>query len=265
MMKNKYRVLPVLALYGMAILVLALFFLLGVDNIPLFLILSIGSVAVLSTSTVYTIMHSKDPYERRIEKKQKINTKSVKKKAIDVIEEYLDAMTAIEEYVDSYESYEEIPVINKYIFTVFSQEELDKINLLDISKMDKILFIREMLYFNQEERSVLIEDMLKSRDNPDLENVYHPPVELIDISDQIRVFLRSLVEPGEKTKIIIVNTADDITTVKRRVGVLFDYDLENFLLSSGGIILRETALIKDYEIIEDDEIALIPSKMKDWK
>ena len=262
-MKNKYRVLTVLALYGITIIVLALFFLVGIDNIPLFLILSIGSVAVLSTSTIYTIMHSKDPYERRVEKKQLIKPKSTKQKAIDVIEEYFDALPDIEEYVESYESYEEIPAINKYIFTVFSQEELNKINLLEISKMDKILFIREMLYFSQKERLVLIEDMLKNRDNTDLESVYKSPVEFVDISDQIRVYIRSLVEPGEKTKIIIINTADDVGTVKRRIGVLFDYDLGNFLLSSGGIILRETTLIKDYDIIEDDEIALIPSKPKE--
>ena len=264
-MKKKYRVLTVLALYGIAILVFTLFFLLGINNIPLFLILSIGSVAVLSTSTIYTIIQSNDYYERKVKNKQLIKHKSTKQKAIDIIEDYFDAMPAIEEYVESYDSYEEMPIINKYIFTVFSQEELDKINLLDISKMDKILFIREMLYFNQKERSVLIEDMLKSRDSTDVEGVYSPPVEFIDVSDQIRVYIRSLVEPGEKTKIIIINTADDVITVKRRVGVLFDYDLKKFLLSSGGVILRETALLKDYEIIEDDEIALIPSKLKEKK
>ncbi len=264
-MRKKYRVFTVLALYTIVILMFTLFFLLGLDNLPLFLVLSIGSVAILSTSTVYTVMQSKGYDERRVEKKQFIKTKSIKQKAIDIIEEYFDAMPAIEEYVESYDSYEAMPIINKYIFTVFSQEELDKINLLDLSKMDKILFIREMLYFNQEERSVLIEDMLKNRDNTDIEGIYSPPVDLIEISDQIRVYIRSLVEPGEKTKIIIINTADNVATVKRRVGVLFDYDLENFLLSSGGIILRETALIKDYEIIEDDEIALIPSKPKERK
>ncbi len=262
-MRKKYRVFIVLALYTIVILIFTLFFLLGIDNLPLFLVLSFGSVTVLSTSTVYTIIQSNDYNERRVKKKQFIKPKSIKQKAIDIIEDYFDAMPAIEEYVESYDSYEAIPIINKYIFTVFSQEELDKINLLDLSKMDKILFIREMLYFNQEERSVLIETMLKNRDNTDLEGVYSPPVEFIDASDQIRVYIRSLVEAGEKTKIIIINTADVVTTVKKRVGVLFDYDLENFLLSSGGIILRETAQIKDYDIIDDDEIALIPSRHKE--
>lgn len=262
-MRKKYRVLTVLALYAIVILVFTLFFLFGIDNIPLFLVLSVGSVAVLSSSTIYTIMQSIDHDERKVEKKQFIKTKSIKQKAIDIIEEYFDVMPDIEEYIESYDSFEEMPIINKYIFTVFSQEELDKINLLDLSKMDKILFIREMLYFNQEERSVLIENMLKSRDNTELEGIYNPPVVLIDISDQIRVYIRSLVEPGEKTKIVIINTADIVNTIKKQVGVLFDYDLENFLLSSGGIILHETAQIKDYDIIDDDEIALIPSKLKE--
>ena len=42
--------------------------------------------------------------------------------------------------------------------------------------------------------------------------------------------------------------------------LLFDYNLEDFLLSSGGILLQENLQIKDYYIDDDDEIALIPSR-----
>ncbi|MGB5913001.1 MAG: hypothetical protein WBH31_17555, partial [Promethearchaeia archaeon] len=51
-----------------------------------------------------------------------------------------------------------------------------------------------------------------------------------------------------------------IFSVKERIGTLFDYNLEDFLLSSGGILLHENSQIKDYAIDDDDEIALIPSR-----
>ena len=81
------------------------------------------------------------------------------------------------------------------------------------------------------------------------------------MKDQIRVYIRSLLEPGEKTKLIIVDTTELIVTLKERVGVLFNYDLNDFLLSTGGILLlKERTMIRDYDIDDDDEIALIPKR-----
>jgi hypothetical protein len=194
------------------------------------------------------------------EKKILPKPKSIPKKGVDIIEDYFDAMPLIERYVESEGSYEDIPVMNKFIFSVFSKEELDKINQLNLSKLEKIQFIREMLYFDTSERQTLIENMFNNRDNIDEDMVYIPPMNPIEIKDQIRVYVRSLVEPGEKTKIIIVDTAELIITVKERVGVLFNYDQDNFLLSSGGILLSEEKKILDYDIDDDDEIALIPSR-----
>ena len=82
------------------------------------------------------------------------------------------------------------------------------------------------------------------------------------MDEKIRVYVRSLVEPGEKTKIIIIDTSELISIIKEQVGILFDYGLEDFLLSTGGILLDETMQIKDYFIDDDDEIALIPSRKK---
>ena len=171
------------------------------------------------------------------EKKILPKPKAIQQKTANIIEDYLDAMPLIEKYVESKESYENTPVINKFIFTVFSKEELD-------------------------ERKILIENMLNNRDKTDEDIVYIPPMNPIEIKDQLRVYTRSLVEPGEKTKIIIVDTTELIITVKERVGVLFNYDLDNFLLSSGGILLSEEKKIQDYDIDDDDEIALIPSRKK---
>jgi len=260
-MKKKFRVLSIITLYVIFIIIYMAFFLFRIESIPLFIFLIIGSVSVLSTSTIYTIIQSKSSEDESIsEKKYFKKQKLDKKKTIDLIEDYIDAMPSIEEYVESNKSYENMEIINKYIFSVFSQEELDQINLLELSKMDKIMFIREMLYFDAYERKVLIENMLLNKDNTEEGIEYTPPANFVEMEDQIRVYIRSLVEPGEKTKIIIIDTAQLISSVKERIAILFDYDLEDFLLSSGGILLLETSQIKDYDIDDDDEIALIPSR-----
>ena len=78
-------------------------------------------------------------------------------KSTNIIEEYIEALPLIEDYIESDESYKGMPIIDKYIFSIFSQDEMNKINLLNLSKMDKILFIREMLYFDPNERNKIIE------------------------------------------------------------------------------------------------------------
>jgi hypothetical protein len=178
----------------------------------------------------------------------------------EILDEYFEALPSIEEYLDSDKSYEEIPTINKYIFSVFSKEELGKIKYLGLSKLDKILFIREMLYYDKGERKALIDNMLKNRDKTDEEIFYIPPKNITNLKDQIRVYVRSLVEPGEITKLIIVDTTELVSSVKERVGVLFNYELKDFLLSSGGILLSEDKEMQKYDIDDDDEIALIPSR-----
>lgn len=259
-MRKKYRTLSIISLYAIFVLIYIGYFLLGINNTPLFLILTIGSVAVLSTSTIYTVMQSTSYQHDKIRDKKFVpKLKAIHNIEENIVDDYLEALPSIEEYVDSDESYEDIPIINKYIFSVFSKEELRKINNLELSKLDKILFMREMLYFDKDERKTLIDNMLKTKDQSDEEVFYLPPKNTINLKSQIRVYIRSLVEPGEITKLIIVDTTELINFVKERVGVLFNYELEDFLLSSGGILLSEDKIIQDYDIDDDDEIALIPS------
>ena len=260
-MRKNYRILSVFVLYIVCILFYVFFFLFHIENIPLFLVLTISSVAVLSTSTIYTVIQSKSSQDKRIkEKKSFTKPKSIKKDTFDILEDYIDAMPSIEEYVESDESYKDMAIVDKFIFSIFRKEELDKINLLGLSKMDKILFIREMLYYDPNERKDLIENMLINKDNTDGDIIYTPPKRSIEMEGQIRVYVRSLVEPGEKTKIIIVDTKELIRIIKEKIAILFDYDLKDFVLSSGGILLQENSLIRDYDIDDDDEIALIPSR-----
>ncbi len=262
-MKKNYRILIIVALYTVCISLYLFFFLFRIQSIPIFLFLTIGSVAVLSTSTIYTVIQSKSIEDKRFKEKKPIGKiKSIRSEPIDFIEDYMDAMPAVEEYIGSDETYKDMPIIDKFIFSFFSKKELEKINLLDLPKMDKILFIREMLYYNPKERKKLIDNMLKSKDINEEEIDYLPPLNPIELEAQFRVYVRSLLEPGEKTKIIIIDNTDLISIIKEQIALLFDYDLEDFLLSSGGILLKENLIIKDYEIDDDDEIALIPSRKK---
>jgi len=262
-MKKKHRVLNIITLYAVFALLYLIFFLLQLDSLPLFLFLTIGSVAVLSTGTIYTVVQYKSSPAKRIKKdKYYQKPKSFKRPSSELIEDYFEAMPLIDQYADTDESFENVESIDDYIFTFFTHEVLDKIDLLGFSKMDKIFFIREMLYFNADERKQLIDDILKNKGLTDEQIIYHPPINTIGMDDKVRVYVRSLVEPGERTKIIIIETSEFIDIIKEQVGILFDYGLEDFLLSTGGIILDETKQIKDYFIEDDDEIALIPSRKK---
>jgi hypothetical protein len=262
-MKKKYRVLNIITLYVVFGLIYLIFFLLQIESLPLFLFLTIGSVAVLSTGTIYTVIQSKSNPPKRITKdKYYQKPKPIKRPSSELIEDYFEAMPLIDQYADSDESFENVATIDDYIFTFFTQEILDKIDLLGFSKMDKIFFIREMLYFDADERKQLIDDILKNKDVTDELINYNPPLTTVGMDDKIRVYVRSLVEPGERTKIIIIETSELIDIIKEQVGILFDYSLEDFLLSTGGILLDENKQIKDYFIDDDDEIALIPSRKK---
>lgn len=262
-MRKNYRILSVLALYIVCILLYVVFFLYHIENTLFFLTLTIGSVAVLSTSTVYTVIQSKSSSVKTLKEKKYITKpKSIKRISSTILEEYIYAMPSLDDYAESDKSYKDMSIIDKYIFTILSQEELNKINSLDLSKMDKISFIREMLYYDPNERKDLIDNMLKSRDIVDEMIPYIAPINSIELEDQIRVYVRSLLEPGEKTKIIIIDTGEFVSIIKDKIALLFDYENQDFLLSSGGILLDETLQIKEYNIDDDDEIALIPSRKK---
>jgi len=260
-MKRKNRLLSIITLYIIFILIYVILFLLKIEYFPFYLFFTISSVAVLSTGTIYTIIQSRSIPDKRIIKPKYISKqKSLKKKIDEFVEDYFDAMPLVDKYANSNESYEDIHTMDDYIFSVFTSEELEKINLLDLSKMDKIFFLRELLYFAPQERKQLIEDMLRNKDNSNYQIIFTPPNINIGMQDKIRVYVRSLIEPGEKTKIIIIETSNFVSEIKEKIGVLFNYDVNNFVLSSGGIILHENLEILDYNLDDDDEIVLIPSR-----
>jgi len=221
----------------------------------------ISSVSVLPTVTIYTFIESKKESDNLIlKKKLPLKTKQNKGFSSVFLNDYFEAMPLIDDFADSDDSYEEIPKLHEFIFSLFIPEELEKIEILDLSKMDKIFFLRELLYYDAEERKNLIESMLEAKNNKKI--IYYPPKIKIGMQDRIRVYVRSLVEPGEKTKILIIESSDFIRDLKERIAVFFGYNLDDFLLSSGGIVLHENSLIREYNIDDDDEIALIPRNKK---
>lgn len=262
-MRKNYRILSLIALYVEIAFIYLILFFLKVENVPVYIFLTIGSVAVLSTGTIYTVVQSSSTHIVKMKSKKSFpKQKPVKKKTSALLEDYFDAMPLIDKYANAIESFEEIESMDDYIFTIFSKEQIAKIDLLGLSKMDKIFFLREMLYFEPDERKQLIDDMLETKSLTEEQVIYNPPLHTIVMDEKVRVYIRSLVEPGEKIKILIIETSEIVSVIKEKVGILFDYNLEDFLLSSGGILLDETLLIEDYFVDDDDEIALIPSRKK---
>lgn len=260
-MKLKHLLFGTIILYIFFILIYLLFIFFNIDHILLNSILIISSVAVLPSVTLYTIIESKkEPDNLILKKKIPLNRKPHKGISNAFLNDYFEAMPLIDDYADSDDLYEEIPKLHEFIFSLFIPEELEKIEILDLSKMDKIFFLRELLYYDAEERKVLIESMLEAKNNKKI--IYYPPKNKIGMQDRIRVYVRSLVEPGEKTKILIIESSDFIRDLKERIAVFFGYNLDDFLLSFGGILLHENSLIREYNIDDDDEIALIPRNKK---
>ena len=265
--KTKIRIVVLIAQCAASIL----FYLISFFGNPLFfLILVIGSVVVFSTGTIYTVIHHESTDDKITGKKQfvsKVKALEKRKKLVkeeetsDFIEDYMDEMPFIQKYVDSDKSYEEMPIIENFIFTELSPKELAKINRLGLSDIDKKQFIKELLYFTQEERSNLIDSMIENLYKTDEELIYIPPMRLVEETKTIRVYAISLIESGEKRKIINIESTEFVNVVRDQLAVMFDYNLEDFLLSTGGIIMNENAQIKDYNIEDKDEIVLIPSRI----
>jgi len=225
---------------------------------------------VVATSTIYTVIASEGDsreerrWEGKTSKKPIPNIKETKMKELrgNLIDEYLDTFPSIKEYVESDNTHEEFPVMDKLIFSRFDPEVLQKIDLLHLSKMEKLEFLRELIYFDPEERENLIENMLMNRDKDVGEVNYIPPLNPIALTEKFRVHVISLIEPGEKMKVMIIESLEILRELKEKIALLFGYNSEDFLLSTGGIILDEDLKLCEYEIVDDDEIVLIPRRKK---
>ncbi|TFG26844.1 MAG: hypothetical protein EU532_08835 [Promethearchaeota archaeon] len=272
MSKNTSRktLIRIMLLIAQCVAFILFYFISFLGNILFFLILVIGSVVVLSTGTIYTVIHhesmddkitGKKPFISKIKALEKRRMLLQEEETADFIEVYMSEMPSIQKYVDSEKSYEEMPIIEDFIFTELSPKELAQINRLGLTDNDKKQFIGELLYFTPEERSNLINSMIENQNKIDKELVYIPPMSIEKETKTIRVYTISLIEPGEKKKIINIELTEYIHVIKDQVAQMFDYNVGDFLLSTGGIIMNEDALIKEYKIEDKDEIVLIPSRI----
>jgi hypothetical protein len=248
-----------------------LFYLVSFFGNPLFfLILVIGSVVVLSTGTIYTFVSQQGTDDKMKGTKQFVSKEKALEKRrklvkeeepSDFIEDYLDGMPSIQKYVDSDKSYEDTPLLENFIFAELSTKELDKINRLGLSDTEKNQFINELLYFTQKERKNLIDSIFENLYKTDEELIYIPPMSLVEEPKAITVYAISLIESKEKRKTVNIESTEFISEVKDKLAAMFDYKLDDFLLSTGGLIMDESAQIKNYNIKVGDEIVLIPSRI----
>jgi len=87
---------------------------------------------------------------------------SFKMSSSTIMEELLDEMPEIRGYLNSNKSYEKISQIKEISLTVLSPEELNKIDLIDLTIEEKKLFIKEILSLDNRERKELIDELLES-------------------------------------------------------------------------------------------------------
>ena len=76
---------------------------------------------------------------------------------------------------------------------------------------------------------------------------------------KISVFFLSTIGPGEKKQKLLVNDANQVGDIKETVANLFALDPSDFHLSSGGVTLDEDRRINDYNVVDGDDILLIPA------
>jgi WD40 repeat protein len=116
------------------------------------LILFFSIISIVSLSVVYAAKRKPRYYP----------FESLKMSSSTIMEELLDEMPEIRGYLNSNKSYEKIPQIKEISLTVLSPEELNKIDLIDLTIEEKKLFIKEILSLDNQERKELIDELLES-------------------------------------------------------------------------------------------------------
>ncbi|MFW9867113.1 MAG: hypothetical protein ACFFEN_13540 [Candidatus Thorarchaeota archaeon] len=86
-----------------------------------------------------------------------------------------------------------------------------------------------------------------------------PTEELVFEAKKITVFFLSTIGPGEKKQKLEIDTNNEISKIKVTIGNLFGLNPLDFYLVAGGITLDELLPLKDYKLVDGDEILIIPS------
>ncbi|MFX0069670.1 MAG: NosD domain-containing protein, partial [Candidatus Hermodarchaeota archaeon] len=99
--------------------------------------------------------------EIEIEITEKDQMTLLEKKAVDLIEEIINERKFIREFVNSNKNIGDFPQIKDQLFSLITPEELDKIDLIELSPEDKKRFIKELILLDLEEREEHLDEMLK--------------------------------------------------------------------------------------------------------
>ena len=123
-MKVKKLLLGTFFLYLLFFFVYILFIFIGLDDVLVYSILIISSISILPPFTIYTIIESKkEPDKLILKKKVPSKKKTFKGISNDFINDYFEAMPLVDDYADSDNSYEEVPKMHDFIFSLFGIEE----------------------------------------------------------------------------------------------------------------------------------------------
>ena len=80
------------------------------------------------------------------------------------MEEIIDETPFIKDYIETNKLHDEIPELREYIFSILQSEDLDKIDLLDLTIDEKKEFIKELINLEAEKRKQLLDDMLSGKE-----------------------------------------------------------------------------------------------------
>jgi hypothetical protein len=78
-------------------------------------------------------------------------------------------------------------------------------------------------------------------------------------SKTITVYFLSTIGPGEKRQKLVIDTNNIISKIKETIGNMYGLNPLDFHLASGGITFDESLSLKNYNLVDGDEILIIPS------
>jgi hypothetical protein len=76
---------------------------------------------------------------------------------------------------------------------------------------------------------------------------------------KITIYFLSTIGPSEKRQKLVIDTNNVISKIKETIGNMYGLNPLDFHLASGGITFDESLSLKDYNLVDGDEILIIPS------
>ncbi|MFX0020697.1 MAG: hypothetical protein ACFE9S_00105 [Candidatus Hermodarchaeota archaeon] len=153
------------------------------------------------------------------------------------------------------------------------------LNKIEIKRLDKnkILTDNEIHVDNLEDLIEVEEETIKQEVQEEEKDTYKKtlftirtktpgsikaktPAEVPVIEDKkITIYFLSTIGPSEKRQKLEIDTNNVIREIKETIGNMYGLNPLDFHLASGGITFDESLCLKDYNLVNGDEILIIPS------